>query len=123
VLCRRDVGLVEYLDRHRIALVDQRRKADEAGAPFAISISSGSSPKVQAVWRWSAGVAFAPSLFEGKVGMGLAVVAEGEGKEAPFMQPMPETPSCLRAQFGLQCSQVAPHALLAAVLVHHAANS
>ena len=44
-----DLGLVEDLDLDVVALVDQRRKADQRLAALRTSISSGSSPKVQAV--------------------------------------------------------------------------
>ena len=47
---RGDAGLVEDLDAHALAAVDQRRKTDQLlAAALVISISSGSSPKVHAV--------------------------------------------------------------------------
>jgi hypothetical protein len=49
VLGRRDLGLVEHLDGDGVALVDQRREADQRGAALAHLEQLGSSPKVQAV--------------------------------------------------------------------------
>ena len=132
VLARGDIGLVEHLDLDvRAACRSAPESRPATGRRLRISISSGSSPKVQAVYCGAAGAVAlarrarrpAPRAVPRDRAAACAPLAgaAGRARSATRRQLQRrqrlERRARLAAELGLQRGQVAPHAELAAMLV------